>query len=67
MWQITWDELEAESFKPVGKFQKYNGLTHWFCPICGEYVGIYNDQSVHRERIEYRRSKCKNGHVIDWT
>ena len=66
MWQITWSEYGQESFKPVGKFQVYNGLTHWFCPVCGEHVGITNDQSVHRERLEYRRSKCKNGHVIDW-
>lgn len=71
MWQMTWDELDQESFKPVSKGQQYswhhNGLTHWFCPVCGEHVGITNDQSVHKERLEYKRNKCRNGHKIDWT
>jgi len=68
MWQMTFDELESDSFKPVaGKVTPHSGIMHWFCPICGEHVGMYNTGSVHRDRIEYRRSKCKNGHVIDWT
>lgn len=66
MWQMTLDELGVESFKPVSKYQPYNGLTHWFCPVCGEHVGITNDHSVHKERCEFKRSKCKNGHTISW-
>ena len=65
---MTWAELTDETFKPVqGNVNPRTGMRAWFCPVCGECIGIYNTGSVHRERIEYRRNKCKNGHVIDWT
>lgn len=67
MWQMTLEELTTSSFKPNGKYNRFNGIMDWFCPVCGEHVGMTNDQSVHKERLEYRRSKCRNGHVIDWT
>lgn len=67
VWQMTWDELEAESFKPNnGKLNWRNGIMDWFCPICGEVVGIESDGSVHDKGFMFKRDECRNGHRIDW-
>ena len=66
MWQITIDELVEEAFKPNGKLNWRNGIEDWFCPLCGELVGIYSNGSTHEEGWLYKRDKCKNGHNIDW-
>lgn len=66
MWQMTLDELITEAFKPNGKYNRLTGLMDWFCPMCGEVVGIWSNGSVHEEGWLFRRDKCKNGHRIDW-
>lgn len=67
MWQMTWDELTAESFKPNGKYNRFNGIMDWFCPVCGLVVGIESTGMTHEKGWLYKRDKCKNGHIVDWT
>ena len=66
MWQMTLDELEQASFKPNGKYNRLNGIMDWFCPVCGEVVGIYSTGQTHEEGWLYNRDTCRNGHGIDW-
>lgn len=66
MWQMTWDELDAEAFKPNDVYNRVNGLIDWFCPVCGQVVGIESTGTVHEKGWLYKRDKCKNGHIIDW-
>ena len=66
VWQITLDEISEEAFKPNGKLNWRNGMTDWFCPLCGECVGIHSNGQVHEEGWLYKRDECKNGHKIDW-
>ena len=67
MWQMTLDELTAESFKPNGKYNRFNGIMDWFCPVCGLVVGIESTGMTHEKGWLYKRDKCKNGHIVDWT
>ena len=61
MWQITLEELTADSFKPI-KTLIHFGSWAYECPICGAPVGIYKDE----DGMIYKRDECKNGHVMDW-
>lgn len=66
MWQMTIDELTTAAFEPNGKYNRFNGITDWFCPICGMVVGIHSNGQTHEEGWLYKRDTCKNGHRIEW-
>lgn len=66
MWQMTLDELTVEAFAPNGRYNRFTGITDWFCPLCGEVVGMYSNGQVHEEGWLYKRDKCRNGHIVDW-
>lgn len=67
MWQMTLDEFENESFEPYEKdCGRANGITDWFCPVCRQCVGMYSDGSVHNKGWLYKRSRCSNGHRMEW-
>ena len=66
MWQMTWEELTTSSFKPNGKYNRFNGIMDWFCPVCGCVVGIESTGLTHEKGWFYKRDKCKNGHSIEW-
>lgn len=61
MWQMTLEELIADSFKPVRQ-PIHLGSWSYDCPICGASVGI----RTATEGFIYKRDICKNGHVVDW-
>ena len=66
MWHITLNELINSSFQPNGKYNRHNGIMDWFCPVCGQVVGIESTGTVHEAGWMYRRDCCQNGHKIDW-
>lgn len=66
MWQMTLDELTVEAFAPNGRYNRFTGITDWFCPLCGDCVGMYSNGQVHEEGWLYKRDKCRNGHAVDW-
>ena len=66
MWQMTMLELISDSYKPEVKYNWANGLSDWFCPVCGQCVGIYSNGQTHNEGWLYKRDECKNGHRIGW-
>lgn len=66
MWQMTIDELITSAFEPNGKYNRLNGITDWFCPICGMVVGIHSNGQTHEEGWLFKRDTCKNGHRIEW-
>ena len=66
MWQIRLDELDNEAFLPNGKLNWHNGIFTWFCPLCGQVVGMESDGSVHEKEVFFRKDACPNGHSVDW-
>lgn len=66
MWQIRLDEIIGEPVLPNGKYNWRNGITDWFCPLCGQVVGIESDGTVHEKGWIYKRDECKNGHTVKW-
>lgn len=66
MWQMTIDELTTAAFEPLGKYNRFNGITDWFCPICGMVVGIHSNGQTHEEGWLFKRDTCKNGHRVEW-
>ena len=62
MWQMTWNELLADSFEPVKEFM-HIGSWAYTCPVCGLPVGIYRTD----EGFILKRDECKNHHKIKWT
>ena len=65
-WQMRLEELEGKSFVPAPKTNPRNGMTDWFCSVCGNCVGIYSNGRVHDEGWMYKRKACINGHEVDW-
>lgn len=66
MWQMTMSELLSDSYRPEVKHNWANGISDYFCPLCGECVGIYGTDTAHEKGWLYQRDKCRNGHVMDW-
>ena len=69
-WQMTMEKaLEPEKArKPERIYERIKGQAFYYCPICQDLVGMYSDGSVHREiGFTYKRDKCRNGHIIDWS
>ena len=62
MWQMTWDELTTDSFRPIKK-PMHPGAWSYECPLCGLYVGLYRSDMGMIMQLD----QCKNGHVVDWT
>lgn len=67
-WQMTFQELEADSFKPSRKLL-HIGTYVFFCPVCGEAVGFYRNPRIDpiTNGMYYKREQCKNGHAVDWS
>ena len=60
-WQMTLEELLADSFVPVKK-PMHLGAWSYECPICGAAVGVLRSDMG----MIYQREACVNGHVVDW-
>lgn len=67
-WQITFAELDRESFEPTKKLFHF-GTFMFHCPICGEVVGIWRDPKFDKvtNGMTLQRKECKNGHKVDWS
>lgn len=61
MWQMTWDELMTDSFKPIRKLI-HIGSWGYECPVCGQVVGLYRTD----EGWLIKRDACRNGHKVKW-
>lgn len=44
-----------------------HGSVYYRCGICGEFIGIYGPKGFHEEGWLYKKHKCDNGHVVDWS
>lgn len=66
MWQMTWDEYGKDDVKPIEQ-RNLSGSIYYKCGVCGSPVGIFGPKEFHEEGWLYKRDKCENGHVVDWT
>ena len=62
-WQMTFRELEHESFQPM-KTMIHFGSWGFECPICACPVGLYRPADG---GLVFKRDECKNGHKVDWS
>ncbi len=65
-WQMTLQELTEDNYRPTARENPANGVTDWFCPICGMVVGIHSNGTVHDAGWLFQRDVCRNGHAVDW-
>ncbi len=43
-----------------GKFVEHE--LHWYCPICGNKIKVFEDKDTLAETLTIRTKRCKNGH-----
>ena len=67
-YQMTMEELLSDSFLPTKKQERF-GVYGYYCPICGDFVGLNKTitEFGNDEPCKHFKEKCKNGHVMNWS
>lgn len=64
-WQMTMEEILGGKFKPKCRIER-TGFWGYYCPLCGEVVGVRNIHTEDGEVHECYKEKCTNGHEMEW-